>query len=107
MKLLDSLMDGLYLRPRPLPDGLTAVLEPMFHEGRDGSGLALTGYPVFLGTETDDAGYRFARFRIGFGRDAHLTVRTADPKWFAVLAEEAVKGHDALNPVPAAMGDPS
>lgn len=106
MKLLDYVMDGLCLRARPLPADMTAALEPMFSKGKDGTGVALTGHPQFLGIETDGDGICYAQFRLGFAPDAHMIVRTPKAAWFAALADEAIKAAYALNPVPEGLGGP-
>ena len=88
----------------PLPESMTAALEPLFTDGgRDGCGVALTGHPEFLGTETDGEGVRYARLRIGFAPDAHVIIRTPLAEYCGRAAEEWIKAYDALYPVPSEM----
>jgi hypothetical protein len=67
MKLIGRILAGIR-RPAlvEIPGDLTAVLEPMFTDGQgDGPAVALTGFPHFLGTETDGEGIRYVRLRNG------------------------------------------
>jgi hypothetical protein len=96
---------SLFRRPAilPVPPDMTAALEPMFTGGEDGDGVALTGYPAYLGTQTDGEGIRYARFRFGFAPDAHVIIRTPLGKYCTFGAEAFMRGCDDLNPVPSAL----
>ena len=88
----------------PAPADMTAALEPLFTDGgRDGCGVALTGYPEFLGVQADGDDIRYVRLRIGFGPDAHVIVRTPSAGYCAQAAEAWIKAYDALDPVPSEM----
>ena len=94
-----------FLRPAriPLPPDITAALEPMFTDGGPGYGVALTGFPQYLGTQADGNGTRYARLRIGFAPDAHVIIRTPSAEFAGRMAEEWIKAYDALHPVPSEM----
>ena len=97
---------GRYLRPSlvSLPEDMTAAVE-VYAGGRREDGFALTGYPQYLGAETDADGIRYVRVRIGSGPDAHVVIRTDSGKWCAAVAEAGMSAHDALHPVPPEMGE--
>jgi hypothetical protein len=105
MRLLDAIL-GIRRPAAAVPADMTAALEPMFTDGSgDGAGVGLTGFPHFIGAETDGGGIRYVRLRIGFGPDAHVIVRTGSARYCAEAADSWVRAYEALEPLPSEMGD--
>jgi hypothetical protein len=80
------------------PPASTAVLDAIPFEGPPTPMVYLKGTPAFLGTEDGQA-----VVRIGSGPDGHLVLRSADPRFCALMAGVFMDACDALNPVPAAL----